>query len=130
MTNSTFPTHVRDLIGKNKLPEALQLLRDLLKSSLQLNRIVLQQRRFAEIIQEKNDGLLKYEDAHVETTRIALGVLDLLREIETETQNPLIKTEVEQFERGHFKNTLGNGTIIQNATNIYNIDKIDTANFS
>jgi Effector-associated domain 11 len=128
--NSTFPTHVRDLIGKNKLPEALQLLRDLLKSSPQLNRIVLQQRRFAEITQEKTDGLLKYEDAHVETNRIALAILDFLRDIEAEPQNPLIRAEVAQFERGYFKNALSKGTVIQNATNIYNIDKIDTANFS
>ena len=118
MPTTTFTAHIRNLIAANKISEALQVLRELLADSPQLNRIVLQQKRFAEILAEKHEGTLKYEDAHVETNRISAGLLDLLSEIESETQQPLIEAEVNRFATQYVQKNVLNGNTITAGKNV------------
>lgn len=122
-TAQSFFMQVQQLIASGEVEEAIRLLHELLKNSPKLNEVLLQSARLNDINRQVRLGLI--DDSHADQTRnkIRAGLLELLDEIrKQENEFPDIRGEVEQF----FVGT----TTVQNAEKIYNIEKIDNANFS
>lgn len=122
-TALTFPAQVRQLIAADDLSEALRLLQDLLKNSPKLNEVLLQSARLSDISRQIRLGLADPGQANLTKDQIRNGLLELLAEIETrENALPDVRAELERF--------AGSKTIVQHAEKIYNIEKIDKADFS
>lgn len=119
----TLLSSLRDLIAKDRLDDALQQLRTLLDNTPQLDEALLQSARWNDIRKQIRLGIVSHEDAMLTKDQIKKGLLDFLREIEEQGEKPGIREEVEQA-------ILDQKVIIQNAEKIYNIGKIDNANFS
>lgn len=121
---NSFLTNIRSLIATDNLNEALPLLQKLLVGSPKLNDIILQSARWHDITHQIHQGIVAFEEANVSKNKIRMALLELLQEIDDlqQTQAP-IKAEVEKY-------TSEGKTFIQHAEKIYNIEKIDNANFS
>lgn len=118
-----FPAQVRELISTDELPEALRLLQELLKNSPKLHEVLLQSARLSDIGREIRLGLIDYNQANLTKNQIRAALLELLSEIEMQENTvPEVREEMERFSAGK--------TIVQHAEKIYNIDKIDKADFS
>lgn len=115
-------TIIRNLIAEDKLQDALQQIRKLLDNSSLLDEAILQSARWHDIRRHIRVGTIKPLEAALTQNQIRAGLLDLLREIEKQEENPAIREEIEKHAAGM--------NIIQNADKIYNIDQIDNANFS
>jgi len=153
-----FITHIHSLIAKGDIPAALKELSNLLESSPHLTEAIHLQSRYNDITHQIRLGVVSFENATLTKNQITAGLLDLLDFIQEKQTEPQIKTELERFSVQINKNTVNNSTInaggdltigdttihhsgsgdivqgdktiIQNADKIYNIDKIDNANFS
>jgi thioredoxin-like negative regulator of GroEL len=143
MKKTSLINQIRDLIANNQLEQALSTIRALLEHSPQLNEAILNMARFQELRQQIRKGAIDHEEATLTKNQITLASLDLLTEIEKQTQKPEIEEEVQRATSIiHNKNVnsgeikaggnvhLGDKTINQQADKIYNIDKIDKADFS
>jgi len=144
MNSQNFPDHIRDLIAHNDLPAALQQLRVLLENSPLLDEAILQMARFEDIRKQIRLGMLSDKEANFTKDQIREDLLDLLKVVETEAKKPAVKAEMDAaVSVMNSKNVvigstisaggnvhIGDKTTIQNAEKIYNIDKIDNANFS
>lgn len=144
MNSQNFPDHIRDLIAHNDLPAALQQLRVLLENSPLLDEAILQMARFEDIRKQIRLGMLSDKEANFTKDQIREDLLDLLKVVETEAKKPAVKAEMDAaVSVMNSKNVMigstisaggnvlfGDKTTIQNAEKIYNIDKIDNANFS
>ena len=122
-TALSIPAQVRKLISTDDLPEALRLLQELLKNSPQLKDVVLQSGRLSDIGQQIRLGLVDVTQANITKNQIRAGLLELLAEIETQ-ENPVPEVRYE------LKRCAAGKTIVQQAEKIYNIEKIDKADFS
>ena len=144
MNSQNFPDHIRDLIAHNDLPAALQQLRVLLENSPLLDEAILQMARFEDIRKQIRLGMLSDKEANFTKDQIREDLLDLLKVVETQAKRPAQKAEMDAaVSVMNSKNVvigstisaggnvhIGDKTTIQNAEKIYNIDKIDAANFS
>ena len=144
MDHKTIFSQLRDLIASDDLAPAIQQLRALLDNSPQLDEAIVQSARFFDIRQQIRLGSVRHEDANLTQNQIRTGLLDLLREIEEQAEQPVIREELEQaVSVVSSKNMvtgstitaggdvhIGDKNVIQNADKIYNIEKIDNANFS
>jgi len=140
MTNKSYIKNIRNLIAQNELPAALKQLRLLLENSPKLDEALLQSARFHDIRRQIRLGVVSHAEENLTQNQIRTGLLDLLREVE----EPILKQEMERaisIVKG--KNVvvgstisaggnvhIGDKIVHQTADKIYNIDKIDTANFS
>ena len=149
-TGKPFFDLIRDLIAHDELSTALEKLRTLLENSPKLDEVLLQSARFHDIRKHIRLGVLSHADANLTQNQIRAGLLELLREIENstaETSNQpdaaLLRAEMEHAISIVNSKNVVTGTIQaggevhvgdkidnQNADKIYNIDHIDTANFS
>lgn len=149
-TDKPFFTLIRNLIAQNELPTALEKFRTLLENSPKLDEVVLQSGRFQDIRRQIRLGVVSQTEANLTQNQIRAGLLDLLQEIEDSTAEtsiqpdaPALRTELEHaISIVNSKNVvtgtitaggdvhIGDKTVNQNADKIYNIDKIDNANFS
>lgn len=121
--NTHFCDQVRQLIAKDDLPRAITLLRDLLKNSPKLDEAIIQSARLSDVSRQIRLGTVSADQANQDKNQIRAGLLELLNEIETREQSlPEVQAEVTRF--------ASQASIIQHAEKIYNIDKIDNANFS
>jgi len=122
-TEQSFYTHIRQLIASDELREAVRLLQELLQNSPKLNEVILQTARLSDIGRQLRLGLVDHDQADQTKNQIRAGILELLDEIEAQEKvRPGLREEVERFAAGI--------TLIQNAEKIYNIEKIDNADFS
>ena len=140
----TFIALVRELIKEGDLKGAVGKVAAFLEGSPYANEAILQSARYNDIMRQIRLGVVSFENATMTQNQITAGLLALLDFIEEKQNDPNIKTELERFEVQFNKNTVNNSTInaggdvtiedkktiIQNADKIYNIDKIDNANFS
>ena len=93
---------VGNLIGKDRLQAAIDLLHKLLANSPLLDEVVVQSARYNELIKKIRQGSLNLEDASVTKNQIRSALLDLAREVEDSVkENPKIKGEVESFQATH-----------------------------
>lgn len=77
-----FVEHIYDLVAKNELRNAIELLLKLLKNSPKLNDVILQSSRLTDIVQQIRNGEVTSENANVTKNQIRLGILSLASEIE------------------------------------------------
>lgn len=93
-----FAAHIRELIAAGDLQAALDQLQSLLQNSPRLDEVIMQSARFQDIRREIRLGVVDHEQASLTKNQIKAGVLDLLREIETqETTVPVVREEMERF---------------------------------
>ena len=118
-TSSTFIAAIRKLVAKDDLKQALLQLKTFFAHSSTLDEVILQAARFEAIRKHIRLGTLNMEDSNVELTKIRADILELLRSVEEEAEQPEWGEEVNKTAK----------TVIQHAPKIYNIDHIDNANF-
>lgn len=145
MKPATFLEEIRQYIGSDELAQALQQLRQFLSHSPQIEEVLQQSGRFAAICKQIRLGTVSHEDATLTRNQIRAALLELLDELEVQQAQSLVLGQ--EMERAvalvDSKNTVVNSNITaggdihigdkqikQQAENIYNIDKIDQANFS
>ena len=109
---------IRDLIGEDKLQDALKGMKNLLEESSMLDSVIQQSARYSAIRNQIHLGTVNYETATLTENQIRIDLLALLREMETGETVPEIKK------------VANNPEVIQKAEKIYNITHIDEANFS
>ena len=75
-----FRRECQDLVADNNLSQVFQLMREYFDNNNKLkNReTIILQRQFNEIIQQKNIGLITYDEARVANNRIAFAILEML----------------------------------------------------
>ena len=123
MDVKSFIQNIRTLIANDDLSAAFQHLHKLLANSPKLDESIIQSARFHDIRRGIRLGIVSCAEANLTKSQIRDGLLDLLREIESQGMQPGIRKEVKQA-------VATQKTIIQNAKKIYNINTIDNANFS
>ena len=121
MKRQSFLDTIRDLLGREEIEQALEHLRGLLDGSPVLYEVLQQSGRFAAISRQVRLGTVSHVEATLTKNHLHLGVLELLQEIEGQTAQGEPKAELERYAR--------TTNITQQADNIYNIGKIDNANF-
>lgn len=145
MEPNKYLKRVHECIINDDMAQALSLLRELLDLSPQLDEVIHQSGRHAAIRQQMRLGTVSHADAMLEQNQIRAALLELLHEIDTQkAKSPALEEEVTRaIAVTNAKNTVINSTITaggdvhigdkhvtQNASKIYNIDKIDRADFS
>ncbi len=118
-TSSTFIAAIRKLIAKDDLKQALLQLKTFFEHSSKLDEVILQSARFEAIRKHIRQGTVNTKNKNVELDQIRTGMLDLLRSVEEEAEQPDLGEEVKKTAK----------IVIQQAPKIYNIDHIDNANF-
>ena len=151
---SNFAAEIMKLVGQNELKAALERLRAVLQGSPLLNEAVGQSGRLTALMQQIRQGTISFEEANREENKLRYALLNLAQEMEERSEeNPALKQQVEAVLNApavgkHNQLTVtGNGNIAiqdvqgsdikiqtggtqQHAEKIYNIDKIDKADFS
>lgn len=146
MTHKNFLDGIRNLVANHETDKAIQQLRLLLENSPLLDEAILQSTRFQDIRKQIRHGTVSREDASLAQNQINAALLGLLREIEAQSEEPSIREEMNKaivilnsknvvvgsdIKAGGDVHIGDKNTITsQNAEKIYNIDKIDKANFS
>ncbi len=144
MASTPYLNQIRQHIALDELPATLQQLRTLLETSPKLHEVLQQSGRFNDLLQQIRMGTLSYEQATLTKNQIRASLLDLVDEVAKEAQQPEVAAELAKpVQIVNSKNVVLNSTIqaggdvhigdknlSQNAEKIYNIDKIDNANFS
>jgi hypothetical protein len=151
---SNFAAEIMKLVGQNELKAALERLRAVLQGSPLLNEAVGQSGRLTALMQQIRQGTISFEEANREENKLRFALLNLAQEMEERSEeNQALKQQVEAVlntsaagKHNQLKVT-GNNNIaiqdvrgsdikiqtggkVQNAEKIYNIDKIDRADFS
>lgn len=119
MTPKEFFQQIRSHLAKEDVNTALIQLQQFLDNSPRLDEVIQQAGRFAAIRKQIRLGTVSHADATLTTNQIRMSLIDLLTEIESTTTKTNFQKEAEQA-----------AAIIQKAEKIYNIDRIDNANFS
>jgi Effector-associated domain 11 len=144
MASTPYLNQIRQHIALDELPATLQQLRTLLETSPKLHEVLQQSGRFNDLLYQIRMGTLSYEQATLTKNQIRASLLDLVDEIANEAQQPEVAAELAKaVQIVNSKNGVVNSSIqaggdvhigdknlSQNAEKIYNIDKIDNANFS
>ena len=74
--------HIRDLIARDQMQEAMAALRTLVENTPRLNDLDLQSGRLENVLRQLRLGVIDDDTAALEQNRIRYGVLELLSEIE------------------------------------------------
>ena len=145
MASTPYLNQIRQHIALDELPATLQQLRTLLETSPKLHEVLQQSGRFNDLLYQIRMGTLSYEQATLTKNQIRASLLDLVDEIANEESNKpeiaaeLAKTTLIVNSKNVVLNSsiqaggdvqIGDKNLSQNAEKIYNIDKIDNANFS
>lgn len=132
----TYLNQIRTQIANDDLSIAIQSLLTLLYNSPKLDEAVQQSARFQAINQQVRLGIVGQEEAALTKNQITWGILELLRNLEQNQDAVALNAIVDEMENQTKDKELQKElqaaakTVIQNAEKIYNIDRIDTANFS
>lgn len=123
MSEASFFLAVRNLIARNDLPAALNILRDLLQSTPHLNEILQQSGRLEYIQQKMRIGSVSHADASLEQNQIRMGVLELLNDIEQQGTPPtalqeLLATIEKESARPNLRNEVEHAISIVNSKNV------------
>ncbi|MEL6842051.1 MAG: NB-ARC domain-containing protein, partial [Bacteroidota bacterium] len=110
METAAFLAQIRQQIVNNEIGNALNSLQQLLdlKNSPHLNEALQQKVRFQELSKQIRKGTINYDDATLTRNQITNSLLELLSEIETQTEKPLIAAEVQKAIR---KNMVQDSTL-------------------
>ena len=124
MTPKKFFQQIRTKLANDQIETALKQLQLYLADSPKLDEIIQQSGRFAQLRKQIRLGVVKHSDASLTRNQIRLSIFDLLQEVESNIGTEELKQEAAAATANVTKN------ITQNAEKIYNIEKIDNANFS
>jgi hypothetical protein len=106
MVITKFTDTIGELIAKDDLPQAIDLLFKLLQKSPKLDEIILQSARFSDITRQIRTGTVNFEDANVTKNKIRYAILDLLRDVEENVElNDALKREIEALPEDNLKPT-------------------------
>jgi Effector-associated domain 11 len=106
MIINKFTDMIGELIAKDDLPQAIDLLHKLLKKSPKLDEVILQSARFSDITRQIRTGAVNFEEANVTKNKIRYAILDLLRDIEENVElNDAVKQEIEELAEEHAEPT-------------------------
>lgn len=113
--------HIFDLVAKNKIPEAITVLRESVPAGGPLEQAVAQSGRYTDLMQRIHAGTVTTEMADVEKNKIRLAVLNLaglVDEVVAEHPElappaPRINTQINQQHSGSGDN-VGGDKIITN----------------
>ena len=97
MTSNAYFQKIRDLVAKDNLDGAIQLLRKLLKNTPRLDEAILQSTRWNDIKKQIRSGLIDHESAQITKNQIRAGILELVSDMEAEAKEATINEEVEQY---------------------------------
>ncbi len=122
MKQKSFLDSIRDLLARDEISQALESLRGLLDGSPALQEVLLQSGRFAALSRQVRLGTISHHEATLTQNQLRSGLLELVQEIEGQTRQGEPQAELERY-----SHTAGT---VQHAEKIYNIGKIDNANFS
>lgn len=87
---------IRKLIGQDRLDDAIAQLGALLENSPQLDEAILQSARLHDIRRNIRRGTISQEEVNLTHNQIRLGLMELLREIETQRKKPAMTAELER----------------------------------
>jgi hypothetical protein len=111
---------LKKLLAEGKTKQVLAQLQQVLQSDADLqNDIILLSGRFATMQRQNRLGLADFATLNIERSKINAALVELIEQLEPST-NPNSEAEGSKATK----------TIIQKADKIYNIDRIDNANFS
>lgn len=122
MKRQPFLDIIRDLLGRDEIGQALEHLRGLLDGSPILHEVLQHSGRFAALSRQIRLGTVNHSEATLTQNQLRQGLLELLQEIEGQTVQGEPRAELERYDHTTY--------ITQQADKIYNIEKIDNANFS
>ncbi len=105
-----FNEKIGDLVGENKLDEAIELLSFLLKGNPKLNDAIMQSSRLTDLMRQIRNGTINFEDANITKNNIRMAILSLAEEIEEK----VTKDENLQKEFNHHSGKITTHKIIQN----------------
>ncbi len=94
METSQFFGHIRDLIAHNELKPAMESMRVFLENSPQLDEVILQTARFNAVREQIRHGVIDFSEADKTQNQIRTGLIELLREIETQGAKPARRAEM------------------------------------
>jgi hypothetical protein len=119
-----FTDNIGELIAKDDLQTAIDLLHKLLAKSAKLDEVIMQSARYTDITKQIRLGTVNFEEANVTKNKIRFAILDLLRDIEEQVDlNDDLKNEINglaemvtpptysQTHHGSGDNIIGNKTI-------------------
>jgi hypothetical protein len=119
-----FTDNIGELIAKDDLQTAIDLLHKLLAKSAKLDEVIMQSARYTDITKQIRLGTVNFEEANVTKNKIRFAILDLLRDIEEQVDlNDDLKNEISglaemaapptysQTHHGSGDNIIGNKTI-------------------
>lgn len=145
MNPDAFLKDIRSRIARDELGQALQQLQQFLAHAPQLDEVLQQSGRFVAIRQQIRLGTVSQAEAALTQNQIRATLLELLSEIEAQqAASPALGAEIAQATAvTNYKNAvvnssiqasgdlhIGDKQISQTAEKIYNVDKIDRADFS
>ncbi len=93
-TTKSFFAQITYLIGKDELGEAILILHNLLKDSPKLDEAIIQSARYNEVLKQIRLGTIELEQANITKNQIRSGLLNLVRAIETQEEQPAIHREL------------------------------------
>ena len=120
MKELNFFDQMRKLIANDNLNAVIRQLNGLLDNSPKLDEAILQSARFQDIRKQIRLGIVSNTEANLTKNQIRAGLLELLREMEEQGKQTEIAEEMNN----------ATATMNQKAEKIYNINKIDKADFS
>jgi len=95
MQDTNFFKHLRILIGQDELKTVFGLLFKLLEFSPKLDDAIMQSARFEQIRNQIKNGTIHYSHAEITQNQIRSSLLDLIREIEVQSDLPEHSYEIE-----------------------------------
>jgi len=78
-----FAEQIRDLVSRDEVALAIELLHEMLKNSPKLDDAIMQSARHHDILRQIRLGIVDDHQASLTKNQIRTGILDLLRELET-----------------------------------------------
>ena len=82
MNANKFNKKIGDLVGQDRLIEAITLLSKTLKGSPKLNEAIIQSSRLTDLMKQIRNGTVNFEDSNVTKNKIRIAILSLSDEIE------------------------------------------------
>jgi hypothetical protein len=124
MTPEDYFSSIKTAVAEDDLPTAYAELQKMLEGSPLLNELTLQEGRFAQLNGQIRQGTISTSDANLTSAQLRKATVDLVNLIEA--KNDTVPAVAEEVATVAAKQT----TIHQTADKIYNIEKIDKADFS
>ena len=98
MSGNDYLHQIGELVGKDELPHAIELLQRLLQNSSKLDEVILHSARLNDLSQQIRKGTIDYDHANITKNQIRLAILQIVAEIEESiSTSPYIEHEVSLY---------------------------------